>query len=350
MAKQIIFPSITELYRALMDKKSPHEYVPKLSKAVQKLVDTPSKQHLKAAKNITQNPTIQKLIDAIYVASKTGQSEDIVMDFQFGVIATLLYDEYTQLPWLVDEIKDDKLKYNVLSFYETKYTNPEYIKKYDSKKINQNTRHDYLAKCIIEIELAKLKNPKTSDSEVHTILSNLQKMMALPRFNREKDYLLSSIFDILQAKINQELSSSTPNETKIASVYCLYACEFANLYDDKNYASNIKDKFNFHKIILQHQQKQSSDAYDKIKSGTKKIKQQIHDATSTPQAQAFKQTATAMLDNAARVTVNAIDAGIKKIKSTTTRKNMETATANIKKQWNEFKKNLDNLFDQFKDL
>ena len=66
MAKDIYFPSTTEIYRALMGKKGPYAYVPKLYKALLKLNKNPTQANLDAAKKITSNPTIHNLLAAMY--------------------------------------------------------------------------------------------------------------------------------------------------------------------------------------------------------------------------------------------------------------------------------------------
>ena len=67
MAQDIYYPSITEIYRALMGKNGPYAYVPRLHAAIRKLYDQPGQKNLDAAKKITDNPTIHKLLDAEHI-------------------------------------------------------------------------------------------------------------------------------------------------------------------------------------------------------------------------------------------------------------------------------------------
>ena len=335
MAQDIYYPSITEIYRALMGKNGPYAYVPKLHTAIQKLYDQPGQKNLDAAKKITDNPTIHKLLDAINESNANGwrDNEDIFMDIQYGIIATLVKDEYTQLPQFTHHINDEKLKYDVLSFYETKYSNPEYIKKFDAQPIIKRLPQDVLARTIIQIELDKLTNKTTSDAEIRTILGNLHKTMQLPRFKKQKALLLASIFNILELKIVKELSNPNPSEHKIDTIYCLYAHEFADLFDDKDYAFEIKERFNSDKILSNHRRKSEPsaplDTYDKLKKKASEMVQK-------PGVQKARDQAGEVLESATRATVNAIDAGIKKIKKKATRKNFDAAIKTIKSKWDEF--------------
>ena len=346
MAQDIYYPSITEIYRALMGKNGPYAYVPKLHTAIQKLYDQPGQKNLDAAKKITTNPTIHKLLDAINESNANGwrDNEDTFMDIQYGIIATLVKDEYTQLPHLVHHINDEKLKYDVLSFYETKYTDPEYIKKFDVQPINKQSHQDVLARTIIRIELEKLSNKTTSDAEVRKILGNLHKTMKLPRFRKQKAYLLASIFNILEEKIKTELSKPTPSEHKIDSVYIAYAQVFSELFDDKEYASEVMAQIysaippSKHKVKSERPNDQ--DAYDKLKSqlgrGIDKLKKKTTEFAEQPAVQKARNQTGEALESATRATVNAIDAGIKKIKKKATRKNFDAAIKSIKSKWEEF--------------
>ncbi len=346
------FPSTTEIYRALMGKKGPYAYVPKLYKALLKLNKNPTQANLDAAKKITSNPTIHNLLAAMYesrtyISSFEDDYDDTSNDILYGIIAPLVKDEYKYLPsmLLISEIYfDDKLRYDVLSFYETKYTNPDYIKKFDAEPINKKAVMDELARTIIQIELDKLSNDTTSDAEIRTILGNLHQTMKLPRFKKEKAVLLAFIFNILEAKIKKELSRPNPSETKIDTVYCLYAREFADLFDDKNMAFEIQEKFNSHRIMLNHKrtsgQPVSQDAYDKLKQkfghAIKKVKKKANEISEKPGVKKAKKQTGDALESAARTTVNAIDAGIQKLKKKATRENLDSAINSIKKKWDEF--------------
>ena len=250
MAKDIVFPSVTEIYGALITPTGPRAYVPRLHKAIQKLMDHPDKESLERAKKVTKNPIIQKAIDAIYNASKSYTHEDTVTDIQYGIIATLVDKEYTQLPWLVDKIQDPEIQYQALNAYRTKYTRPEYAYQYSNQPINQSSSIDYLSKCIIEIYLALAMHPKTpvdrKDWSHHAIYQISNEFAELIQSNTyvKKEFISSykEIFDRIENEINKELKTSQVFYDR-ASEYATMAIRLTNFIPNKAESKRLQDHF-----------------------------------------------------------------------------------------------------------
>ena len=82
------------------------------------------------------------------------------------------------------------------------------------------------------------------------------------------------------------------------------------------------------------------DAYDRLKEKWEqkidKLKKKAAEISEKPGVKKAKKQAGDILEDAARKTVNAIDAGIKKIKKKATRENFEKAIDSIEKAWDNF--------------
>lgn len=410
MAKDIVFPSVTEIYGALITPTGPRAYVPRLHKAIQKLMDHPDKESLERAKKVTKNPIIQKAIDAIYNASKSYTHEDTVTDIQYGIIATLADKEYTQLPWLVDKIQDPEIQYQALNAYRIKYTRPEYAYQYSNQPINQSSSIDYLSKCIIEIYLALAMHPKTpvdrKDWSHHAIYQISNEFAELIQSNTyvKKEFISSykEIFDRIENEINRELKTSQvfydraseyatmairltnfiPNKAESKHLQDHFVkleqkCTFPNLFqDDKKSDKGTKktthkktgyDWRDAEEIELEDPEKQQKtkkrhdwrdteeieldapeeqpDAYDRLKqkfgSAIKRVKKKTDEISDKPGVKKARKQAGDALESAARATVNAIDAGIEKIKQKATRENFESAITLIKNKWDKFMAEID---------
>lgn len=382
MAKDIVFPSVTEIYGALITPTGPRAYVPKLSRAINKMVDEPTADNLARAKKITKNPVIQQTIDAIYTATKSSRYDDDIMDIQYGIIATLVDNEYTQLPWLVDKIKDDEIQYQVLNNYREKYAGVGYAQQYYAQPINQRTDKDYLSKCIIEIYLSLIMHPKTptvrkdgehraiyqiseefinkiqQNSHLHKevvssyqeILNRIEKIinsaMKTPRssYNRESEYATLAIH--LTKFIPDTVESKRLHDhfTKLAQ-----KCMFPHVFQEgekpeKEPEQKPKKKKGYDwrdaKEIELDTPAEQPDAYDRLKQkfgrAIKRVKKKTGEISEKPGVKKARKQAGDALESAARATVNAIDAGIEKIKEKATRENFESAIDSIKKKFEEF--------------
>ena len=387
MAKDIVFPSVTEIYGALITPTGPRAYVPRLSRAINKMVDEPTADNLARAKKITKNPVIQQTIDAIYTATKSSRYDDDIMDIQYGIIATLVDKEYTQLPWLVDKIKDDEIQYQVLNNYREKYAGVGYAQQYYAQPINQHTDKDYLSKCIIEIYLSLIMHPKTptvrKDGEHRAIYQIseefISKIQQNPHLHKEVVSSYQEILDRIEKIINSamktprssynreseyatlaiQLTKFIPNKAESKRLQDHFTklaqkCTFPNLFkddkkSDKETKKTTKKKTGYdwrdtEEIELDAPAEQP-DAYDRLKQNfgraIKRIKKKTDEISEKPDVKKARKQAGDALESAARATVNAIDAGIEKIKEKATRENFESAITLIKSKWDKFMAEID---------
>lgn len=382
MAKDIVFPSVTEIYGALITPTGPRAYVPKLSRAINKMVDEPTADNLARAKKITKNPVIQQTIDAIYTATKSSRYDDDIMDIQYGIIATLVDNEYTQLPWLVDKIKDDEIQYQVLNNYREKYAGVGYAQQYYAQPINQRTDKDYLSKCIIEIYLSLIMHPKTptarKDGEHRAIYQIseefISKIQQNPHLHKEVVSSYQEILDRIEKIINSAMKTPRSSYNR-ESEYATLAIQLTKFIPDTVESKRLHDHFTklAQKCMFPHvfqegekpekepEQKpkkktgydwrdteeieldapaEQPDAYDKLKQkfgrAIKRVKKKTGEISEKPGVKKARKQAGDALESAARATVNAIDAGIEKIKEKATRENFESAIDSIKKKFEEF--------------
>lgn len=382
MAKDIVFPSVTEIYGALITPTGPRAYVPKLSRAINKMVDEPTADNLARAKKITKNPVIQQTIDAIYTATKSSRYDDDIMDIQYGIIATLVDNEYTQLPWLVDKIKDDEIQYQVLNNYREKYAGVGYAQQYYAQPINQRTDKDYLSKCIIEIYLSLIMHPKTptvrKDGEHRAIYQIseefINKIQQNSHLHKEVVSSYQKILDRIEKIINSAMKTPRSSYNR-ESEYATLAIRLTNFIPNKAESKRLHDHFTklAQKCMFPHvfqegekpekepEQKpkkkkgydwrdakeieldapeEQPDAYDRLKQkfgrAIKRVKKKTDEISEKPGVKKARKQAGDALESAARATVNAIDAGIEKIKEKATRENFESAIDSIKKKFEEF--------------
>ncbi len=342
MTQQISFPSYTEIFRALMTPQGPHAYVPKLYSAINKLIENPDMDNWYKAKRITKNPVIVAAIDAIAVAIRNNRNTDLVEDIQYGVIATLTGEEYTQTPWfwLIDKIEDADLQYNVLNYYRIKYTAPNYDKNYYALPVNLRKREDFLSKSIIEIYLKLITHKKTpiarTEESTKTVsqLSDefIKKIQKNPQIKHEIESSYAKIFKELQKIISNETGDKNR-----AKEYIVFAKKLIDFVPNKKEAKRLLD--NLQKL---EQNTKQPDAYDKLKKGfghaMDRIKQKADEIYEKPGVKkATKQTGET-LESAARATVNAIDAGIKKLRKKANHESFNNAVDAIKRKWDEFMK------------
>ena len=382
MAKDIVFPSVTEIYGALITQTGPRAYVPKLSRAINKMVDEPTADNLARAKKITKNPVIQQTIDAIYTATKSSRYDDDILDIQYGIIATLVDKEYTQLPWLVDKIKDDEIQYQVLNNYREKYAGVGYAQQYYAQPINQRTDKDYLSKCIIEIYLSLIMHPKTptvrKDGEHRAIYQIseefINKIQQNSHLHKEVVSSYQEILDRIEKIINSAMKTPRSSYNR-ESEYATLAIRLTNFIPNKAESKRLHDHFTklAQKCMFPHvfqegekpekepEQKpkkktsydwrdakeieldtpaEQPDAYDRLKQkfgrAIKRVKKKTGEISEKPGVKKARKQAGDALESAARATVNAIDAGIEKIKEKATRENFESAIDSIKKKFEEF--------------
>lgn len=382
MAKDIVFPSVTEIYGALITPTGPRAYVPKLSRAINKMVDEPTADNLARAKKITKNPVIQQTIDAIYTATKSSRYDDDIMDIQYGIIATLVDKEYTQLPWLVDKIKDDEIQYQVLNNYRGKYAGVGYAQQYYAQPINQRTDKDYLSKCIIEIYLSLIMHPKTptvrKDGEHRAIYQIseefINKIQQNSHLHKEVVSSYQEILDRIEKIINSAMKTPRSSYNR-ESEYATLAIQLTKFIPNKAESKRLHDHFTklAQKCMFPHvfqegekpkkepEQKpkkktgydwrdaeeieldapaEQPDAYDRLKQkfgrAIKRVKKKTDEISEKPGVKKARKQAGDALESAARATVNAIDAGIEKIKEKATRENFESAIDSIKKKFEEF--------------
>ena len=356
MAQEINFPSVTEIYGALMTNTGPRAYVPKLSRAINKMVDEPTMDNLHRAKQVAKNPVIQAMIDAMFEATTAGRYEDDVMDIQYGIIASLNDKEYTQLPWLVDKIKDLDLQHAVLDYYRVKYTAAGYDKQWYAHIINQRADKDYLSKCIIEIYLSLIMHPKTPyvrTDDTHRNIEQisdefLKEIRTNSKVKKEVEASLPDIFTRIQKAIDKELAKSTPDRKQAAGYASLGRRLTAFVRDEKEIA-RLKEQFDGTKILnpqlvkvkpKKQEKTDGQDAYDKLKGkwekNIDKLKKKVAEISEKPGIKKAKKQAGDILEDAARKTVNAIDSGIKKIKKKATRENFEKAIDSIEQAWAKF--------------
>lgn len=382
MAKDIVFPSVTEIYGALITPTGPRAYVPKLSRAINKMVDEPTADNLARAKKITKNPVIQQTIDAIYTATKSSRYDDDIMDIQYGIIATLVDKEYTQLPWLVDKIKDDEIQYQVLNNYREKYAGVGYAQQYYAQPINQRTDKDYLSKCIIEIYLSLIMHPKTptvrKDGEHRAIYQIseefINKIQQNSHLHKEVVSSYQEILDRIEKIINSAMKTPRSSYNR-ESEYATLAIHLTKFIPDTVESKRLHDHFTklAQKCMFPHvfqegekpekepEQKpkkkkgydwrdtegveldtpaEQPDAYDRLKQkfgrAIKRVKKKTDEISEKPGVKKARKQAGDALESAARATVNAIDAGIEKIKEKATRENFESAIDSIKKKFEEF--------------
>lgn len=382
MAKDIVFPSVTEIYGALITPTGPRAYVPRLSRAINKMVDEPTADNLARAKKITKNPVIQQTIDAIYTATKSSRYDDDIMDIQYGIIATLVDKEYTQLPWLVDKIKDDEIQYQVLNNYREKYAGVGYAQQYYAQPINQRTDKDYLSKCIIEIYLSLIMHPKTptarKDGEHRAIYQIseefINKIQQNPHLHKEVVSSYQKILDRIEKIINTAMKTPRSSYNR-ESEYATLAIQLTKFIPNKAESKRLHDHFTklAQKCMFPHvfqegekpekepEQKpkkktgydwrdakeieldapaEQPDAYNRLKQkfgrAIKRVKKKTDEISEKPGVKKARKQAGDALESAARATVNAIDAGIEKIKEKATRENFESAIDSIKKKFEEF--------------
>lgn len=211
-----------------------------------------------------KRPDTIKLINQI-----VDGNERQFLDEVWGIACMLSPNKYDILPvrsyW--EKIKNHKLQYSVLDALETKYTDPDFIKKYVAK--NKNKGYADIARAIVEIEIGKLKNPEIKQKDIISVLSDMDEFLQMEHYSTGRKTWNKEIFSILQDLIDAEKGKAKPDKAQIL-VYCEYAIKFAQHVSPKKHAAEIEQMFKPDVVLADVVEEKPKAKGGKKKTGEKK--------------------------------------------------------------------------------
>lgn len=337
---------ITEIFKALLTPTGPRAYVPRLSRLANELAVNLTKTSLNRAKQVTKNPVIHWALDEIY----NNNTDDYGLS-SGAIFRMLSHDDYDELPWLYNEIEDPEVQRQALLFFASKYSDRNYYKQHFARcraidiiwDSNVQTPKDYM-EIIFDIYLLLITNPNTPvgrGNATHPSISRItadffSKAMPLIKteFNKS-DESMKKIFDRIKQEINKELQIKG-NTYKRAAQYADFAIRLAGHIEDKVAAQSTLKYF----TELRNKIDPTTPVAAKTSAATMSLAQT--NVSGKPKQKpgqvvgAAKNKGVGRLESATRATVDAINAGIKKLKKKATSADRQVAVDSVKQKLDEF--------------